>query len=97
MPGSQTIYLTWSVNVTLPVNSTWRISYEGPPGSEPSPITGIISDTRAYTLTGLTNYAWYTVTLSAMLDSMPMPILTDTMTVMPTDLLVYLPLALKEP
>ena len=94
-PTNQAIHLSWHVNITLPVTSTWQISYTGPPGDQTSPITGIINDTRAYTLTGLTNYAWYTVTLSVMLDSMP--ILTDTMTVMPTDLLVYLPLALKEP
>ena len=56
------------------------------------PITGIISPTRAYTLTGLTNYVWYTVTLNSILGSTPF--LTDTVTVMPTDVFVYLPLVL---
>jgi hypothetical protein len=93
MPGNRTIYLRWAVNTTLPVTSTWRIAYEGPTGDPPSPITGILSPTRAYTLTGLTNYVWYTVTLNAMLDSTPF--LTDTVRVMPTDRFVYLPLVMK--
>ena len=75
------------------MTSTWQIDYDGPTGDPPSPITGIISPTRAYTLTALTNYVWYTVTLNAMLDSMPF--LTDTVAAMPTDLFVYLPLVLK--
>ncbi len=92
-PGNRTIYLLWEVNTTLPVTSTWRISYEGPTGDPPSPITGILSPTRAYSLTGLTNYTWYTVTLSAMMDSASF--LTDIVRVMPTDRFVYLPLVMK--
>jgi hypothetical protein len=93
-PGDQAVHLTWSVNVTLPVTGTWQIDYQGQTGTAYLPITGIISPTRAYTLTGLTNYTWYTVTLNAMLDSTPF--LTDTVRVMPTDRLVYLPLVLRE-
>ncbi len=92
-PGNRTIYLDWEVNATLPPTSTWTISYDGPTGDQPSPITGILSPTRAYTLTGLTNYTWYTVTLNAMVGSTPF--LTDTVRVMPTDRFVYLPLVLK--
>ena len=93
-PANQAIHLTWTVSGDLPVTSTWRIDYEGP-GSTllPSPITGIVSPTRAYPLTGLTNYAWYTVTLSAMVDSAS--VLSDTVSVMPTDRFLYLPLVLK--
>jgi hypothetical protein len=92
-PGNQTIYLNWSLNTTLSAGSTWRIDYASQTGTAYLPITGILSPTRAYTLTGLTNYVWYTVTLNAMLDSAP--ILTDTVRVMPTDRFVYLPLVLK--
>ncbi len=92
-PGNRTIYLDWDVNTTLPPTSTWTIAYDGPTGDQPSPITGILSPTRAYTLTGLTNYVWYTVTLNAMLGSTPF--LTDTVRVMPTDIFVYLPLVLR--
>jgi hypothetical protein len=93
--ADQTIYLTWSVNATLPVTSTWRIDYAGPAGNQPSPITNIVGPARAYTLTGLTNYAWYTVTLQAMLDGTPL--LSDTTRAMPTDRVVYLPMLLKGP
>ncbi|MDY7075301.1 MAG: hypothetical protein SXV54_00110 [Chloroflexota bacterium] len=56
-------------------------------------ITGIVSSTRAYTLTGLTNYVWYTVTLNGMLGSASF--LADTVRVKPTDVFVYLPLVLR--
>jgi len=92
-PADQAIHLTWTVNTTLPVTSTWRITYDPPDGDQPSPITGITNTTRAHTLTGLTNYTWYTVTLNGMLDSTPF--LTDTVTIMPTDIFVYLPLVLR--
>jgi hypothetical protein len=92
--GDETIYLTWEVNAALPVTSTWEISYDGPAGDQPSPITGLPEPTRAYTLTGLTNYTLYTVTLTAMLDSTP--ILTDTVMIMPTDIFVFLPLVIRE-
>jgi hypothetical protein len=93
IPADQAVHLNWTVNTTLPATSTWRIGYQSGSGTLYTPITGIISPTRAYTLTGLTNYVWYTVTLNAMLDSAPF--LTDTVRVMPTDLFVYLPLAIK--
>jgi hypothetical protein len=93
--GDQTIRLTWTVNTTLPATSTWQIAYTGGPGIPPSPIAGVISPTRAYTLTGLTNYTWYTITLNAMLDSTP--IMTDTAMVMPTDRLIFLPVILQAP
>jgi hypothetical protein len=92
-PGNRAIHLTWQVNTPLPMTSTWRIDYNGQTGTVYLPITGIISSTRAYSLTGLTNYTWHTVTLSAMLDSTPF--LSDTVRVMPTDRFVYLPLVAK--
>ena len=92
-PADRTIYLTWQINTPLPETSTWRIDYAGQTGTVYLPITGIISSTRAYSLTGLTNYTWYAVTLNAMLDSTPF--LTDTVRVMPTDRFVYLPLVMR--
>jgi len=91
--GNRTIYLTWKVNVTLPTTSTWRIDYGSQTGTAYLPITDIISPMRAYTLTGLTNYAWYTVTLHAMLGETSW--LSDTVWAMPTDRFVYLPLVLR--
>ena len=89
--ADRTIYLNWEARNILPLTSTWQLAYY----SQTVPITigNIISPTRAYPLTGLTNYTWYTVTLNAMLDSTP--ILTDSITVMPTDRLIYLPIVLR--
>ena len=64
-------------------------------GDQSPPITGLPEPTRAFTLTGLTNYTPYTVTLNAVLDSVMT--LTDTVTVMPTDIFAHLPVLMKEP
>ncbi|MBN2007272.1 MAG: hypothetical protein JXA21_28230 [Anaerolineae bacterium] len=79
-PGDHEIHLDWQVLGTLPAETTWTINYEAD-GSAYFPITGLISPTRAYILTGLTNDIWYTVTLNAMVGAAP--ILTDTVFVMP--------------
>ena len=89
-PGDQAIYLSWTVNVTLPATTTWTIAYDGPAGVPPSPIIGLAEPTRSYTLTGLTNYTWYTVTLTT-----DPPMLTDTVSVMPTNVLLYMPLVVN--
>ena len=89
LPGPQAIYLNWEVNTTLPITSTWRIAYAGPAGDQPSPINGIPGPTRAYTMTGLTTYSLYEVTLNAMVDGSP--VLTDTVSLRPTDLVIHLP------
>ncbi|HFQ93417.1 MAG TPA: hypothetical protein ENK32_05375 [Anaerolineae bacterium] len=86
-PADQTIYLNWTVDAAS--LDAWRIAYSGPAGDQPSPVTGLNASARAYTLTGLTNYTPYTVTLNAMLSGSP--VLTDTAAVMPTDILLYLP------
>jgi hypothetical protein len=92
-PSSQAIQLSWSVNITLPLTATWTLSYSGPPGDQPSPIIGLPEPTRLYTLTGLTNGSLYAITLHAMLDSTP--ILTDTLTLMPSGWIHYFPLVAK--
>lgn len=93
-PADGSIHLTWEVAGILPASSTWQISYDGPPGDQPSPITDLPGSTRAHTLTGLMNYVPYIVTLNAMLDGSP--VLTDTVTVMPTDILIFLPVVAQE-
>jgi len=75
-PGVASLHLTWELTATIPVTATWQISYAGPTGGQPSPVTGIPAGDRGYTLAGLTNGAAYTVTLNAMLDGAA--ILTDT-------------------
>ena len=92
IPGDRKISLTWAVNVTLPVTATWTITYQGPTGDQPSPITGLPDETRSYELTGLTNYTWYDIMLTAVGSS---PVLSATVHLMPTDELVYLPVVRK--
>ncbi len=89
-PRDRGLRLGWNVSATLPVTSTWQITYIGPRGHQPSPITGIANTTRVFTLTGLTNDVPYTVTLTAMLAGTP--VLTDTVTARPTDRITYLPI-----
>ena len=91
-PGDQKIYLDWEVNTTLPATATWRIDYYTTTLAAPFTATDPLSITRAYTLNSLTNYQWYTVTLTAVGTN---PVLSDTVRVMPTDIFVYLPLALR--
>jgi hypothetical protein len=88
----QAVMLRWEVNVTLPVTSTWTIDYAGLPGDQLPPITGIDNETRLFTLTGLTNYSWYTVTLTTNPE-----LLIDTVREMPTDHLVCLPFINRDP
>ena len=90
LPRDQEIYLSWTVNVTLPVTTTWTIVYDGPAGIPPSPIIGLAGTTRSYALTNMMNYTWYTVTLAT--DPLW---LTDTILVMPTDHLPHLPLVIN--
>ena len=89
-PGDRAIHLGWTVNTTLPPTSTWRITAYTATVASAITATDPLSTSRNYDLTGLANYTWYTVTLNAILDTMP--ILTDTVRVMPTDRFVYLPL-----
>jgi hypothetical protein len=93
VPADRAIHLSWTVNTVLPATSTWQIDYRSQTGTLYTPVTGIISATRTYTLTGLTNYTWYTVTLSAMVSSTSL--LSDTVQAMPTDTFVYLPMVLR--
>jgi hypothetical protein len=93
-PGDRTIHLNWAVRTLLPATTTWRIAYYSETVTAPLSVSGIVSPTRSYVLSGLTNYTWYTVTLSAMGDAAP--IVSDTVRVMPTDRFTYLPLLFRE-
>lgn len=88
-PADQTIYLAWEVNASLPPTTTWTITYQGTPGTPSSPITAIPESTRTYTITNVTNYELYTIILTTVGVT---PILSDTIQVIPTDQLLYLPL-----
>lgn len=93
-PADETVYLDWTVDAAVPVTSTWEIVYDNASG-DAGTVTGIPDTARAHTLTGLTNYTPYAVTLRAVLDFTPF--LTDTVTVMPTDLFIHLPVVVRDP
>ncbi|MEM7336318.1 MAG: fibronectin type III domain-containing protein [Chloroflexota bacterium] len=90
----QTIALTWTVNTNLPSGATWTVSYSGTPGDQPSPITGLARNTRAYTLTGLTNYETYEVTVTAVDGAIEL--FSDTATFTPSDIKLSLPIIVRE-
>jgi hypothetical protein len=86
-PGDQTIYLDWTFNGTLPVTSIWQIDYASETGTVLLPPISILTSTvRSCTLTDLTNYVWYTVTLNAMVSATS--IMSSTVRTMPTDIFV---------
>jgi hypothetical protein len=93
-PQVSAITLNWSVYSSIPSGATWRITYEGPAGDEPSPIEGLPGALRQYTLTGLTNFVPYTVTLTAVQDSSTL-LTSNSATVVPRGA-VYLPLVLRD-
>lgn len=93
-PADQAIQLNWTVNTSLPMTTTWQIDYYTQTITAPFSATNSLSTTRSYTLNGLENYQWYTVTLHAMLDNSSW--LSDTIRAMPTDIFVHLPLVLLD-
>lgn len=88
-PADQAIYLTWEVNEQLPPDVIWRIEYEGTPGQSPSPITAIPGNVNSYVLNGMVNYELYHVSIVAIVNNEP--VLEDSISMMPTDLFIYLP------
>ena len=93
IPADRSIHLNWESRSLLPVTSTWRIMYYSQ--TVPITINNILSSTRAYDLNGLTNYVWYTITLNTMTEATPL--YTDTIKLLPTDRLVYLPVVIRNP
>ncbi|MEM7033456.1 MAG: choice-of-anchor Q domain-containing protein [Chloroflexota bacterium] len=90
--ADQAIHLTWTVSSSLPPDTTWQITY-GLSDTNYQTVTNILSPTRAYTLTSLTNYNVYSVTLHAIRANTIF--LSDTVSAFPTDQHLYLPLLLR--
>ena len=61
----------------------------------PPPITGLLTTTRAYTLTGLVNYTPHTVTVEARDADEQVLYRSPPVTATPTDIFVYLPMILR--
>lgn len=93
-PADEAIRLNWTVNVTLPVTSSWQIDYYTQTASIYT-ANNALSTTRSAGLTdNVVNYQWYTVTLHSMLGETAW--LSDTVRVMPTEKFTFLPLARKD-
>jgi hypothetical protein len=93
-PADRAIRLNWTVNITLPVTTTWHIDYYTQTANIYT-ATDPLSATRSTVLTEhVHNYQWYTVTLNAMVGETSW--LSDTVHVMPTNIMVYLPMMRKE-
>ena len=91
--GDGFIYLHWTANVSMPVTSTWQISYYTTTAASPVMVTDSLTHTAcAHTLSGLENGQWYTVTLTTVGVTPP---LSDTVTVQIMENFLYLPLVLR--
>ena len=95
MPGDGTIYLVWTISDDLPDTAVLRLEYTGPTGNPASPINNIPLGSGEYVLTGLQNYTFYEITLTAVDNGVA--IMTDTVSVMPTDIFSFLPFVMKAP
>lgn len=95
VPGNQTIRFYWWIYPDQNDGYTWRIDLSGP--GSPSPVTGIPFTTRTYLFTGLTNYATYSATISLVDQEGTILASSRPVQVMPTDLMVSLPIVFKAP
>jgi hypothetical protein len=98
-PGDERIYLTWRVVGHHPVWASFAISLTAAPSGStvyaPTLVTDLLTTTRAYTLTGLANYVWHTVTVEARDTNQSLRERSNPLLVMPTDHYLYLPLVLR--
>ncbi|MCP4417255.1 MAG: right-handed parallel beta-helix repeat-containing protein [Chloroflexi bacterium] len=93
IPGDRAVYLRWKITEDLPETAVLQLQYTGSQGTPPSPIDNIPLSVDEYVLTGLENYMFYEITLSA-IDS-GVPLLTDTISVMPTDIYSFMPIIVR--
>jgi hypothetical protein len=92
-PMDRAIHLGWTVQVSLPVTSTWHIDYYSQTVASTVVATDVLTNTaRAYTLDDLENYRWYTITLCSIGVTPP---LSDTVRVMPTNIHLFMPLEMR--
>ena len=89
LPGDRSIRLVWSTSSAPPTGSEWEIVYSGPTGDQASPIQHLPLAARDYTLTGLTNYVPYMLTVKAMLAGDTL--MSATQQAMPTDRRLFIP------
>jgi hypothetical protein len=98
-PGDERIFLAWQIFGYGTTLASFTISYTaGAQGSVVYPgtlIVGLPTTILAYTLTGLMNYAWYTVEVQGWDAGGGLLVRSNSVVVMPTDLYVFLPTILR--
>jgi hypothetical protein len=94
-PGDERIFLAWRVASSDASLKSFAISYtNGSDGGRA--VTGLATSTLAYTLTGLTNYTWYTVVAEGWDVDDGVLMRSNRAMVMPTDHYVYLPVVVDD-
>jgi hypothetical protein len=97
-PGDRKIHLAWLAGHDLFLASfaiSVTISAQGTVSYPSTLITGLPTTTLAYTLTDLVNYVWHTVTVEGWDAGDSLLMRSNAVTVMPTDIFVYLPLTVR--
>jgi hypothetical protein len=98
-PADEKIHLAWWLAGHDPLLASFSISVtvspQGAIGYSSTLITGLPTTTLAYTLTGLANYVRYTTTVEGWDAKDGLLIRSNAVTVMPTDIAVYLPLTVR--
>jgi hypothetical protein len=98
-PADEKIHLAWWLAGHDPLLSSFSISVTVSPhgtiGYSSTLVTGLPTTTQAYTLTGLANYVRYTATVEGRDANGGLLMRSNGVTVMPTDIYVYLPLTLR--
>ncbi len=101
-PGDRQIYLTWHFPPNNPLLASFAISctrrYAGSItiALPPLLITDVLSTTRAYTMTGLSNYVWHRLTIEARDMAGVVLERSNAVNIMPTNIYVYLPIIMTE-
>jgi hypothetical protein len=91
--GLTAIWLAWD-DPQEPSAASLAMTYTN--GTTTQTAAGIPTTTRAYTLTSLSSYTFYTITLTARSAGNSILAQTNSIVVLTTDLHVYLPLVLKQ-
>jgi len=90
IPGDGTLTLLWRAALDNPDGVTWTIHLNGP-GNSNQVVTDLPFATTSYKFSGLTNYARYTISLTAVDGNGQTVLESDPDVAMPTDILFFLP------
>ncbi|NBD36033.1 MAG: DUF1565 domain-containing protein [Chloroflexi bacterium] len=100
-PGDHKLNLRWramgmpATLASFAISTTYRMEKSLTLIIAPPPITGLLTTTRAYTLTGLVNYTPHTVTVEARDAAGQILHRSPPVTATPTDIFIYLPTILR--